>query len=309
MAQQPHVSASTQSRKFINRITDRFTSPFPGTDHDQLFYWQGYDPNWGIPNCLREKLLQLGLGEAALLLDACFMSDLDRGDRFTYDALADRLRRGGIDISPGLVRRALSSGLFPVMAMHQPKRGRPQLQYTMPSIEYLCQQYEAGYWLTTDPLEKADLTSLRAYRAALHREFIRRAPGSYSRAFLGRRLGVSKSATRNYDEPAGVVVKPRYERTEINYYVNALDLVPRDRVGWHTWMEIKPQDKPSFRAPPKRAVAANWLDHGAWITVVKQLTNRYARLARIDWRQYEDITLPLLRHIVHGQQEPQILYT
>jgi hypothetical protein len=234
-----------------------------------------------LPNCLREKLLQIGLGEAALVLDACITTGLERGDQFTFDALWERLQGKGIAVSEGLVRRALVTEIFPSVSIRQPRRGRPQIRFTVPSIELLVNKYNAGFWLTTDPLEPQDLGSLRSYRAALHREFIRRHPGNYSRAFLGNRLGVSKSAVINYDHQAGVQSRPRYTRNPLNVYVNPLDLVPTVRASWATWLEIEPFDhendvpgKP-FRAPPKKMIAALWLSRGANVTLVTQQTNAY----------------------------------
>ncbi|MEO8609073.1 MAG: hypothetical protein ABI690_14380 [Chloroflexota bacterium] len=270
-------SARRQDLKFIPRQDERI--PLPGTHHDQLFYWQGYDPNWGLPNCLREKLLQIGLGEAALVLDACLITGLDRGDEFTFDALWARLQEQGINISKGLVRRALKTEVFPAISIRQPQRGRPQIRFTVPDIKYLVNKFEAGYWLTTDPLELQDLSSLRNYRAALHREFIRRHPGNYSRAFLGRRLGVSKAATINYDRKAGVKSRPRYSRNPLNVYMNPLDLVPTVRASWATWLEIEKLDynckSEPFRAPPRKIIAALWLSRGANVTLVTQQTNEY----------------------------------
>jgi hypothetical protein len=275
--QQPHDSARSQSLKFIERSDERL--PLPGTNHDQLFYWQGYDPAWGLPNCLREKLLQIGLGEAALVLDACLTCGLDRGDQFTFDGLWERLKRKGINMSEGLVRRALATGIFPSMSIRQSGRGRPQIRFTVPSIESLVNRYESGSWLTTDPLEPEDLGSLRNYRAALHREFIRRHPGNYSRAFLGRRLGVSKAATINYDRKVGVKSRPRYTRNWLNAYVNGLDFVSTVRENWAAWLEIEKVDdarkSEPFRAPPRKIIAALWLSRGANVTLVTQQTNAY----------------------------------
>jgi hypothetical protein len=272
-------SARSQDLKFIEGWDEQ--PLLPGTHHDQLFYWESYDPHWGLPNCLREKFLQIGLGESSLVLDACLMCGLDRGAQFTFDALWARLQKQGIAISEGLVGRALRSGVFPAMSIRKAKRGRPQIRFTLPSIEYLANKYEAGHWFTTDPLEKTDLGSLKAYRAALHREFIRRCPGDYSRVFLGRRLGVSKSATINYESDGVVKHRPRYRRTPLNVYVNPLDLVPAVRESWATWLEIEPLDYQKetpdqpFRAPPKQIIAALWLSRGANVTLVTQQTNSY----------------------------------
>jgi hypothetical protein len=270
-------SARSQDLKFIERRDERL--PLPGTHHAQLFYWQGYDPNWGLPNCLREKLLQTELDEAVMVLDACLMCDLDQGDEFTFDALWEHFQRKGIKMSKGLVRRALGTEIFPSISIRQPKRGRPQVRYTIPSIEHLVNKYEAGTWLTTDPLQPEDLSSLKNYRAALHREFIRRNPGNYSRTFLGKRLGVSKAATINYDRKAGVQSQPRYSRNPLNVYVNPLDLVPTLRTSWSSWLEIEKLDYEHkvipFRAPPKKIIAALWLSRGANVTLVTRLTNSY----------------------------------
>jgi hypothetical protein len=232
-----------------------------------------------LPNCLREKLLQIDLGEAALVLDACLMCGYDRGDEFTHDALWERLQKQGITISKNLVYRALKTEIFTCVSIRKPKPGRPQKRFTLPSIEFLAKKYQAGVWFTTDPLEPQDLGSLRSYRAALHREFIRRHPGNYSRAFLGRRLGVSKAATINYESDGVVKHRPRYTRTPLNVYANPLDLVPTVRESWSTWLEIEKVDddraSEPFRAPPKKIIAALWLSRGANVTLVTLQTNAY----------------------------------
>lgn len=273
-------SARSQHLKFIERRDERLS--LPGTHHDQLSYWEGYDPNWGLPNCLREKLLQIGLGEAALVLDACLMTGHDQGDEFTFDALWARLQAKGIKVSQNLVYRALKTEIFPAVSIRKQRRGRPQRRFTVPSIKDLVDKYQAGDWLTTDPLEPEDLSSLRNYRAALHREFIRRCPGDYSRAFLGSRLGVSKSATAFYEKDGIVKKRPQHRRTPLNYYMNPLDLVPTVRESWATWLEIEKYDDKQerycgepFRAPPRKIIAALWLSRGANVTLVTQQTNTY----------------------------------
>ncbi|HSS95562.1 MAG TPA: hypothetical protein VLK33_00950 [Terriglobales bacterium] len=270
-------SARSQSLKFIERRDERL--PLPNTHHDQLFYWEGYDPSWGLPNCLREKLLQIGLGEASMVLDACIMTDLDHGDEFTCDFLWERLKKQGIAISKNLIYRALKTEIFPAVSIRKPKPGRPQMRFTVPSIQYLVDKYQAGHWLTTDPLQKEDLSSLKNYRAALHREFIRRHPGDYSRIFLGKRLGVGKSATINYETDGKIKSRPRYTRNPLNVYANPLDLVPDVRASYATWLEIEKldddQESEPFRAPPKKIIAALWLSRGAAVTLVTQQTNTY----------------------------------
>jgi hypothetical protein len=149
-------------------------------------------------------------------------------------------------------------------------------------MKYLVEKYEAGYWLITDPLQPEELSSLRNYRAALHREYIRRCPGKHSRVALGSRLGVSKSATAFYETDGIVKKRPRHSRTPLNIYANPLDLVPTVRESWATWLEIEKYDDREerwcgepFRAPPRKIIAARWLSRGARVSLVTQQMNEY----------------------------------
>jgi hypothetical protein len=59
------------------------------------------------------------------------------------------------------------------------------------------------------------LKSPKAFRAALHKAFIKLHPGEHARKTLGEHLGVTGKTTRAYDELEGIEVTPNYKRTEL----------------------------------------------------------------------------------------------
>ena len=70
--------------------------------------------------------------------------------------------------------------------------GRPRHHFVMPSNAELCRLFRVKM-TTSDPLSREDLTSARQTRMALHRELIKRRPGSYPQRWLAQRLGVTSA--------------------------------------------------------------------------------------------------------------------
>lgn len=173
----------------------------------------------GLPNSLRESLLRADLGEAALVLDGLFSVGYKVGSLITFRTAAARFLNAGIAVSPALIRRALNTPeVFKRGKARRRGRGRPTNIYHMPSVEMLIIRFGGGQWSPSDALHALDLGSLKAYRLALHRAFIQRLPGNYSRAFLAARLGVCKRSTRNYDRLAQIVVMTRFDYSKIEIY-------------------------------------------------------------------------------------------
>lgn len=234
---------------------------------------RAFSGEMGLPNILREKLLQRGLGEAALVLDAMIYAQLIPGAKYGFRKIVDALRRVGVESGEGLIRRGLSAPFF-MKSKKSSKRGRPVIIYQMPYIDPLVAHFCGDErWKSTDVLGAADFASLKAYRQALHREFIRRAPGNYSRQFLAGRLGVSARSTRNYDRVVGVVAEVRFKRERVNYYFQrrAPDMVMgREYLEVVTW-----ENGQTRRMPAKPGVFYRYRDR-AEIFLVTQLANHYS---------------------------------
>lgn len=228
----------------------------------------------GLPNSLREALLRANLGDAALLLDACLMSGLRVGKRFTLRKIRMLFIQENIHVTDGVLRRGLGCGIFSGRKLKSDRRGRPEIEYTMPEVLPLVNHYADGVWSPCDELDRADFESLKAYRLALHREFIYRRPGVYSRAFLAERLGVGKATTRNYDRAAGVEVNERFNERRIDHYQNWGDLVRAARKG-REWLRLKFADGTVRDMPLKVGIVWRYIQEAA-VYLVTQITNEYS---------------------------------
>jgi hypothetical protein len=171
-----------------------------------------YGKQRGLDNGSRETLLGIKMGFAALTIDV-LLKIWGAGQRFTErQALAEVQFLG---IGRRTVRNALHATvrrrrLFNLAGIHRPKRGRPAQLYELPSAAEVASRLGIPRTLS-DELKPADLHGLTTYRAALHREFIRRSPGAYTRGWLAGRLGVSKRTVRDYDKRGGITVTPQFD--------------------------------------------------------------------------------------------------
>jgi hypothetical protein len=171
-----------------------------------------YGNQRGLDNGSRETLLAIKMGSAALTIDV-LLKVWGAGQRFTErQALAEVQHLG---IGRRTLRNALYAAprrhrLFHRAGIHRPKRGRPAQLYELPSAAEVASRLGISR-TPSDELKPADLRGLTTYRAALHREFIRRSPGVYTRGWLAGRLGVSKRTVRDYDKRAGIKVTPQID--------------------------------------------------------------------------------------------------
>ena len=120
------------------------------------------------------------------------------------------------------------------------KKGRKtSIFFRMPSIEELCILYEVipQSW---DNLDPSDLMSAKAYRLALHREYVRRVIPEQSVTYLSNRLGCHPRSLYRYDKSLGIKVTPIH------------GFVPL------TWDNV---DNPSFYKKPRQ----NGVTPGKWL--------------------------------------------
>ncbi len=244
------------------------------------------DGRLGVPNSLREALLKQGLGDVALVLDALLLCGYTYNKRFTFRKILAHLHEKGFYFGRGLLRRALNCGLFKLAALQNGRRGRPELLYYMPDILALVNQYAGGAWAAVDALELADMQSLPRYRQALHRQFIARAPGIYSRTFLAKRLGVSHRCTYNYDRILGIRAIRRLLKQNLRDCRNWREMIQRGRRGLN-WLFIAWSDGRTLDVPLNEGVAEAYMwKENTKVYFVTQLCNRYVYAPREDWGDY-----------------------
>src|SRR5690606_18640851 len=83
-----------------------------------------------------------------------------------------------------------------------------------------------GRTLDGDELPDEATRSSKQYRVAMHRALVARRPGTYTRRWLGARLGVSGRSVNNYDDEAGVKVTPGGFTLEAELTPASLDRTP-----------------------------------------------------------------------------------
>jgi hypothetical protein len=258
----------------------------------------------GLPNAVREKLLQLDLDRLARVLDAMLMAGIAPGQAFTIQQVYERLQPYGIGRGtlyaavranlpdeqivfaqvlgsappdpPPPDANAASSGarhtkqcLFGRATNPVKNRGRPRLAFRMPAPDELARRLEVQ-GKRSDRLAPEDLRSPADYRAALHRALITRAPGQYGRAWLAQRLGVSRRSCRRYERRTGVHVEPVFSLWPVRF--GTVEQVMPEEAGPGQFL----QDERGRRYPPLRALAHKLLAAGRQLMYVQQDANRYS---------------------------------
>jgi hypothetical protein len=232
-----------------------------------------YSGEFGLPNTLREKMLSLGKGEIALLMDAMLFCGFKPGRRYTRQQVETALQDNGITASAGLIWRALSSLVFRRDYLIK-ARGRPQVLYRMPFPDELRAEYNVQEWLATDTLVATDFSSLKTYRLALHRELIKRRPGEYSRARLAGRLGIGKRTTANYDKLLGVTVAQQFRETRL-WDRNFAGMVAEATPG-KSWLKVVEPYTGEARKMPAKVGIFHKLFIDNYIYLVTQKPNYYS---------------------------------
>lgn len=174
----------------------------------------------------------------------------------------------------------------------KPLGGRPQHLFRIPTNEELCAILgvkETG----SDPLEEADLASASKTRMALHRELIKRRPGSYPLGWLARRLGVNRRTIATYNQLIPIHSREMHIETPLNWG-NIARLLPMDEPIQGAVLI----GKGGKRYPALRAIAARLLARGEGITLKQQTANFY-------WFGTEEPFIERIRiqqEVVIGQQ-------
>lgn len=271
----------------------------------------------GLPNAIRESLLQRSQVAVARVLDGLLMAGVQAGARFTERAACELLRIVGIGrrtvqaalkmfapaeepifeqvqappnppnhiahaADAGVKRRtkcSFVSGADRVKTLRDSLGGRPARQFRMPDTGRLYRLYGVSA-SGSDPLEAADLRSPEAYRCALQRALIKRRPGHYSRAWLAARLGISVWTCRRYDRRIGLDVQPHYQTRTVTW-ANLEDLPLEEAPVPPDGAFLETSD--GKRYPPVRGLAARLLRQHQSVTLKRQHWNHY----RIYYKYYD----------------------
>lgn len=170
--------------------------------------------------------------------------------------------------SDACIRTNKKCFLFRASESDKNRRGRPAVRYVVPDVATLC----AGFGVALgggDALRAEDLRSAGAYRASLNRELLRRRPGTYSRRWLSRRIGVSVRTWQRYCRATGVRRSPDYQQTPLHWH--NLNVIPQGlEVGGACL-----QDDQGKRYPAVTAIARRLLAKGRRVSFLLQQHNHY----------------------------------
>lgn len=262
----------------------------------------------GLPNAVRERLLQLGLDNTARVLDGLILAGIHPNAVFTvadaYGWLADRgIGRNAVYVALGAVLEngqtvlpvaltAQASAPLPPHPLHPNaiadrdkslsppqclsgrgtnagiNRGRPVRQFIMPSTESLCQRLGVKD-MGSDPITSDDLRSPAVYRQALHKALIVRAPKPYGREWQAQRLGIHKKTARRYDKRCGISAVPTFTSKPVGW-MNCEKDCPDD-VQYGVFVT----DETGKRHPAKRRMVQKLLAQKHTLMLHQQGANYY----------------------------------
>ncbi len=155
------------------------------------------------------------------------------------------------------------------------KSGPKALLYRLPTPDELCALL--GVEMSPgDPITRDDVRSSKAYRQALHREFLTRRPGKYFQALLGDRLGVCTRTIRYYHQQIPIHSSPSWHETPLFWF--NLDLIPAQSDLERFQIDTGGQclvDETGQRWPLKREIAAQLLKQGRRVSRLQRGPNTY----------------------------------
>ncbi len=234
-----------------------------------------------LPNAVREALFGMKMTYTVRTIEALRLKGILPGQSFT--------RQDAIDLLKGIVGQgsviaalytppsghpqasyeaAISNGCkqqkncsfvgakkpFKIQTFpsNTPKRGRKTHVFVMPSNAELCDLLgvtdTGGDTLTLDDLKTAPGT-----RKAVHRELIRRRPGTYTRKWLAARLGVCLVTLDTYNRDIPINVIYSFTREKIGWH--NLGMVQEERIDPSVFLT----DEAGKQYPALRAIAAKLL--------------------------------------------------
>jgi hypothetical protein len=255
-----------------------------------------------LPNTVREKLCQLKETRVVRVIEGLRLKGIQPGQPFTTQAALTLLK--GI-VGRDSVYQALSvctPDAVPIFTQQNPSPRTPTLAYAatdtkqklttkcfvvteqkpgkspahrparvfiLPGNLELAEKLGVKPTRSSDSLTEADLSSAKTTRQAVHRQFIQRRPGHYSRTWLAHRLGVGIRTLHAYNREIPIQVVPTYIQKPI--YWSNLKAIPAglDVPGLFL------QDEAGKRYPPRQPIARKLLSKGLRVILVRRGVNYY----------------------------------
>lgn len=233
-----------------------------------------------IPNSIKEAMLQIKLGHAAMILELLAFMGLGFSNDLDFATIWGMAMQLEIEIDPSLIRRGLREcakhGFAATRPIRLKSRGRPELEYSFASMENIAKSLgiKLHQHENCDSPGKDGFSSLKKFRQGLYVAFIRRAPGKYSRRFLGSRLGVGKRTTRNYEDGTDIKKTMNFSNEELSFA--SIKFAPKTRqqnkffiISWDA------EFKKSETLPYTEFLVRRELGRGRRVFKTWQSTNEY----------------------------------
>ena len=283
-----------REREALKTIRSAFSRPARVAE-PQVARQHGY-----LSNSIREALMQKKMTYVIRTYEGLLASGMYPGQRFTTDEALKRLKglvgrdsilkalkagQGAIQffavpppVSPRNTTNVVayshtekrSKKCFLIVSKNQEKimRGRPKTTYKLPNNQKLCQIL--GLKATgSDLIERADLSSARKTRMALHRELIKRRPGYYPKRWLASRLGVSRRTIFTYNHLLPIHSRAMFLETEIRW--KTIERLPLDEPLQGAFLQTLRGKK----YPALRQIASRLLANGEQVWLKQQTVNFY----------------------------------
>lgn len=203
------------------------------------------DRRFGLPNSVRERLLKAqGSTVVARLLDILTLAGWERESYFTMSDAVKAGREFGLnrksvlqaltgDYSTFDGRHIISRRYVEyvdIRGLNSRKRGRPvELVFQAPSVARLLSVMNVMR-SPSDPIGSEDVRTAKAYRIAVHREYIQRMSPRASLRVLAGRLGVNERTIRRYNRALEVKLTACVGRLKLT----AESLARLPKRGWRT---------------------------------------------------------------------------
>jgi hypothetical protein len=274
-------------------------------------------PNDQLSNSIREALIQQGMTGVVRTYEGLFQAGIRPGQTYAVKDAVQTLKgvvgrdsvmtalqsqhngqRLFTPVSPPNSVAAdhslrVSKNAYLILSKNQEKvgMGRPKHLFVMPSNADLCQLL--GVKMTTsDPLSREDLTSAQQTRMALHRELIKRRPGSYPQRWLAQRLGVSRRTIHAYNQLIPIHSRAMFLETPIHW--KTIERLPFDEALQGAFLRTEQGKK----YPALRMIASWLLANGQSLSLNERTVNFY-------W--YGDVEPPIaaFRQVSNKQVQKQ----
>lgn len=233
-----------------------------------------------IPNSIKEALLQIKLGNAAMVLELIAFLQLGFSQSLDFGTIQGMAELQNVAIDSSRIRRGLyllvKHGLASWRPIRLKTRGRPGIEYKIASFEGMAKMLgiQLHHQGNCDSPGQDGFSSLKNFRKGLYYTYIQKRPGKYSRRFLGNRLGVQKRTTWTYDQELGITVTQNWDNEELGFF--SLKFVPKTKqndkyfiISWDT------QFKEQRVLPYTEFILRRELSQGRRVFKTWQSTNNY----------------------------------